>query len=563
MSKKHSKIIVMLFIIVGSFLSLGLKFWADDAALDVDRPKIVKNGPFENLSFLIGNTIYTIDSDGLTSSVIDLKARGINIIGDFDFFSNNDMLLYNEEVESGFLESIAQFFRIKEFRQDKPVGKEGLYRCSYNVDNCTLFSTDLPAFHGAFRLFIDKQNDTVYIADTPRFKIYKLNSQGMLLAENSNGLLFPNQILLHDNSLYIANTNKHEIKVVDSSTENFGEKIKSYPVQLSDFHSWPAELIRIDRHWWVSVFGSNMGNGKIQVFDNKWNKIATPLLDEDADATSMALFQDTVFVNDWTKIKIYRYKFTGERSADFSNNDIDAVFFASNRAVKEYEQISFYGLLIFSVVFISGLIAAFVLEKEETLAVFKKNEYADVEVGDDLEYPPGDGVYWIESRYRKKLRWYGYGSVILLVLFSVPVLLFFFDDKEIDWLAFTLLFFYVPIWFSVIWLWYRLLIVRIGISGDMLLIDDGRSKVVAGKADRIKYNKNTVFIVNDAIAFLGQPRAPLFPKDELKRWVIPRMRQGEEVSHWYVQKFLWKQRHPAIIIPIILFIILLPILLIT
>ena len=223
--EKLIKLLVAALIVTGSVLSLGIKFYADDEVLSVDRPSIIKSGPDNTISILIGNTIYLIDKSGYTSNIFELDKLGFRAIGDHDYFGNGDLLLYSNNVEPSFLEKLAQFFRLKETRNEPVSGTDGLYRCDIQTYDCQLFTTELPAMYATFRVDIDRESDTVYLADTPRFALYKLSSKGNLLAKYDKDLWFPNQLYLYDNNLYVADTNNHVIKILSSHTENFGEQV--------------------------------------------------------------------------------------------------------------------------------------------------------------------------------------------------------------------------------------------------------------------------------------------------------------------------------------------------
>ncbi len=98
----------------------------------------------------------------------------------------------------------------------------------------------------------------------------------------------------------------------------------------------------------------------------------------------------------------------------------------------------------------------------------------------------------------------------------------------------------------LVWAWHRMTKTKIGVSGELLLVDDGHGNVGIGKVDLIKHCKN-IIVVNNVTAVLGQPHSPMFPKKELKQWVIPRMLLGESVGLWSIYRIMWRQKHPAVL----------------
>jgi len=555
---KTIKILVAMVIIAGSVLSLGLKFFMDDAALKVDRPTFIKTSPDNNVALLVGNSIYFIDEFGETSRIFDFNKKGFRIRGDFDFFSNGDLLVYSNIAEPDTLEKLAQFARIKETSQDPDSGNDGLYRCNINTQDCHIFTTSLPAFHTTFRTVIDRDTDTVYISDTPRFALYKLDSTGALLAQNNSNLKFPNQILLHDNALYIANTNFHSVKVVRTDNQHFGEEIKNHETVIDSQHVWPTEVIATPDGWWVGIADNNIDNGRIQIFDNDWKKLGDSLFKgTDADTRSMALFGSEVWITDWKNIKVYRLSLSGERMSDFSNKEVDQAFMNSDQLIKKYKIISANALTAFFIVFGIGIVAAFVLEKEETLGLFKRqyNDFTENVDTEKLTVPPGEGVYWIENKFSKyrKILMFIVAVTIIFLIWSLSSI--FASEIKTGVRLSIMLMSIIPVAVLIFWAWYRITIVRIGVSGELLLVDDGRGNVGKGKGGLIKYSKNNMVVDNVAV-FLGQPHAPLFPAKELKKWVAPRMLLGEPVDQWYIFKILWKQKHPSAIAGTVFFLYL-------
>jgi len=546
------KALVGTLIVAGSILSFGIKFLADDAALSVDRPTFIKVTPDSKISLQIGNTLYFIDKEGLTNRIFNLEEKGFRVRGGYDFFSNGDLLIYNSHEEPTTLEKLSQFARIKEIRQEPVSGSDGLYRCDKVTYDCQLFTTELPAFYTTFRVFIDRSSDTVYIADTPRFVLYKLNKEGALLAQNKSGLWFPNQILLHNNNLYIANTNLHSIKVARSDTENFGEEIETHETIIDGTHVWPTEVIKTPENWWVGIADNSMDNGRIQIFDKDWIKLGTPLLQNtDADARSLALFGDEIWVTDWTNIKIYRFNLSGKRLDDFSNKEIDQAFLASNQSIKKFKTLAENGLTAFFIVFFIGIVAAFVLEKEETINILKnkQEDITDDIDTEDLKSPPGEGVYWIDNKFSSKKNLARIIFAIFLILTGSAFIPALFNDKPPGWKFYFIFLSLFSLMILIFWAWYRISKTRIGVSGKLLLVDDGQGNIGIGKGGLIKYDKSTL-LVNNVAAVLGQPDAPIYPKEEMKQWVLPRMLSGDSVSPWHMYKILWRRKHPSIILTI-------------
>ncbi len=549
MKKNILKIIVALLIVFGSIASLGFKFWADDQALSVDRPSFIKPLPNDQLAILIGNTLFFLDRDGYTRTMLDFGEKGFRISGDFDFFQNGDILFYNETREPSQLERIAQYLRIKEYRQNSPAGADGLYRCDNRLQHCKLFSEELPAFHTTFRVFIDTRKDTVYIADTPRFVLYKLDHKGHILARKTRGLLFPNQLLIDQNRLYIANTNHNSISVLRIDNAHFGEMLEQHDIRLPGGYIWPGEIIKVKDQWWIGVYGNNMKLGRLQIFDDDWNPVIMPTVDDKTDITTLARFGNQVIAGDWSNMAFYRFSLKGQPLSDFHNPEIDNILEQSKTQAAIYQAYSRGGMIAFILILIAGFAAAFILEKKESIAVLTgKTPYPKpVDKHATPLSPPGNGVYWIENKLYSKRHLYstifalGIGMIVISNALLLSTL------KAVSYALIAQYFMMAVIIAIGFWLWRRQLRYRIGVFKGQLLIDNGQGKVVIGKGDDIQYNKTMLMIRHEA-AILGQPGRRLFPDEEIEKWVVPLMLQGRETSIWSMYKTMWRSRHPMVIL---------------
>ncbi len=320
-----NKFMVGCVIIFLSLVSLGSKFWADGKALSVEGPSFMRLTPEGNIGLRMGERIIVIAPSGQTVNRIDFKSLGFHVIGDFDYFSNGDLLIYNRVSNPSFAESILRFFRVKEKRQDNPQGNEGLYRCDSQGRGCNLFSAELPAFYSSFHLAIDRNNDDVYIADTPRFILYKLDEEGDLIASYESDLKFPNQIVFNDGQLYVANTNYHEIAVVKTQSDQFGQRVESHTVRIDTTHQWPSQLALVGEHWWVVVSDSAMKDGRIVRFDRQWNALPSSELSDNADPMGIVFFNNSVWLADWRAFKIDRFSASGEPQEAVYNAELDAI----------------------------------------------------------------------------------------------------------------------------------------------------------------------------------------------------------------------------------------------
>ncbi len=547
MEINRQKAIAATLIIIGSLATLGFKIWADDQTLNVDRPEIIRNGPGHSLSVLIGDRLFSLRRDGSTRKIIDFTAHGIQPVGDIAYFSNGDMLIYIETNKQFWIESIARFLHLQKTGRQASTGDIGLYRCNANAGNCRLFSNQLPVFRDSFHACIDNRDDTVYLADTSGFALYKLDRNGQELGRKTDGLWRPNQIMLHDDLLYVANTNRHAISVLRTDNGHFGEELERHPVTTADgSHRWPAGLIRVKNQWWISVFDLNIEHGQIQRFNDDWQYLDVLPLNRQIDVSTMAAFANSVFIGDWNKIAIYRFDPNNHRLVDFHNPQIDAVLARARHQVRVYRICSWAGLLAFALVFVAGTVAAFIIDKKVRQTQIRYRDDFDPALIENPPTPPGNDVYWIASRHSRKKSFYRslFGALIIVALFASGWLL----ANLKTWNASLLLWLAVNhvLFIAIYWNEYRASRYRIGVFKEQLLIDNGHGKIVTGKRADIKRRNTTVLIIKDEVVLLGQPGKRIFPEQELNQWVLPLMLKGQETGALGYFRILWQQRHPSI-----------------
>lgn len=553
------KVVVGVTVVILSILSMGTKFWADAEALSFTGPSFMRVTPQGDLAIVIGSAIYIVDKKGLTQQIIDLDSVGIQNHGDFDFFKNGDLLIYHGAKDFSFIESIERNLRRKEKRQSAPIGDVGLLRCNHEGKNCEKFSSELPAFHSSFRLNIDRTTDTVYIADTPRFALYKLSEEGEIIATKKEGFKFPNQIMLHEDKLYVANTNYNSVKIVHAETDEFGEEITSHKARIGRENIWPSQLLVTQDKWWVMIAGDNMSDGRLQIYNDDWEPIYSPELDNDADPMGIVFFAEEVLVADWSKFKIYRFDQSGKRMSDFKNKEIDILFNNANKQIIHYKSISYYGFIAFIVVVILGFIAAYILDKKEVVQALTASFYGVpvIKKFGSVEEPPGDNIYWIKSKANRfgSTNFDGFRNCIFFLLISSGYLVCVFNKELLSWVMHVAMI-AIILFIAFLYIqWQKILKVKVGIQGEYLFIDDGCGHVVSGKGKAVKFGQE-ILVIDEQIALVKPMNKLIFSAAEFEQWVVPRMHKGQPISIWESLRLQWIQKHPNIFRKIAIFSVL-------
>ncbi len=283
-------------IIALAVAAIGAKFWADGEALRLGGPAQLLKDPSGNVYIQIQNYLLEHDGDGAFAKRHDLTELGVDpVIGALAFFSNGDLLLRRGEDQRSLLNKWQAFRRQRNTSDLTPESPgAGLARCDLRVRECRNFSAPPIDFKSTIGLFIDWRSDTVFVSDTSRHTLRKYSAAGEELAEPRLDFRFPNQLLMHDGRLLVADTNQHQIRVADPGSETFGRTITPVDVVPEEARRaglrWPAHFARVGEEWWVNNMNSGMRNGGVFVFDDDWQYLRRIALPANADPIEILPF---------------------------------------------------------------------------------------------------------------------------------------------------------------------------------------------------------------------------------------------------------------------------------
>lgn len=329
-------------VILCAIVVLGFKFWADQQANGVPRPTLMQAHPDGGVVILVGLSLYHVSSANTLEEVIDLRQFEIeNMVGDFAFFSNGDLLIRTDTVARSLGKDLNAIARIRE----TDVATEGHYnqlsRCSPSDRSCVKFSSELPAFDRTFRLSIDWTDDSVYVADTSRHRLLKLDAKGELLAEK-DGFKFPNQLRLYDQRLWIADTNHHRVSALSAQQANFAHELTSHTTKIDDSEwRWPSAFTKVGNQWWVNIVFSNMDRGRVLVYDADWQYLKELDLPAGSDVIGLELLDDEVLISDFKEIAVYRYSKEGEQRSDLDVTMLTDLFAASRAEAQHFRLLGY------------------------------------------------------------------------------------------------------------------------------------------------------------------------------------------------------------------------------
>jgi hypothetical protein len=352
---------VVLFMVA---VAVAIWMWGSGAAASFGGPAELRTGPDGHTFVQIQNYLVEHDADGVYLETHDLEGMGVELfLGGYAFFSNGDILLRRGPDQRSFLDNIRAYRRETNQASIVPVSPEsGLFRCSLDTGACTRFGDEGIDFKAAYSVYIDVESDDVYIGDTTRHLLRKYSSDGVELAAPGGGFKFPNQLLLHDGQLLVADTNHHVIRSVESRSSGFAEFKESRDVVPGSAklakQTWPSHFARVGEQWWVNNMQTGMNLGGIYVFDDEWQYVDRIDLPTDADPISILSVGDSVWVSDWNNDTVRRFSATGQPLADLDSAGLAAILTTSRQERFKFTILSFTGVAAVVLVFLVLIVRA-------------------------------------------------------------------------------------------------------------------------------------------------------------------------------------------------------------
>ena len=361
MNSKVHPLVVVLVILLAVF-AIGIWTWGAGEAKAIGGPAGLRTDPDGHLYIQIQNQLLEHDSAGVFVARHDLAELGIeHLLGGIAFFSNGDVLLRRGPDPRSLSDNLRAYQRRTNEQSLVPETPDaGLYRCDLGTADCVRFGSGGIDFKAAHSVYIDWRKDEVYISDTTRHRLRKYSADGSILAAPVDGFKFPNQLLMHGGRLLVADTNHHQIRIVDPHTEAFGEELAVADVvpdvALVARQTWPSRIAGIGDEWWVNNMRSGMNEGGIYVFDKDWRYDRKLTLPPGADPMSLLPFRGEMLISDWNNDRVYRVSAEGELLADFVSPGLDEVLAESRAARRQFEVYGYSGIALFVLVLV-GLFA--------------------------------------------------------------------------------------------------------------------------------------------------------------------------------------------------------------
>ncbi len=354
-------------VLVLTVAAVGVWIWGSGVAASFGGPAELNVGPDGHSYVQIQNYLVEHDARGAYLKTHELEAMGVELfLGGYAFFSNGDVLLRRGPDPRSFFDNLRAYGRETNRTSIAPEDPaSGMFRCRLDDFACEHFGEPRLDFKAAYGVFVDWQTDEVYISDTTRHLLRKYSSTGVELAQQAGGFEFPNQLMVFDGQLLVADTNHHVIRRLEPQSSTFGVAVDSMDVVPAAANTarqiWPSHFARVGEQWWVNNMQTGMNHGGIFVFDSDWRYLRRLKLPPEADPISILAVGDVVWVSDWNNDLVRRFSTAGEPLASLESAGLESILDSSRQERRKYTMLSYTGVAVVTALLLGLLVRAFAL----------------------------------------------------------------------------------------------------------------------------------------------------------------------------------------------------------
>ncbi|RZV35988.1 MAG: hypothetical protein EX272_09605 [Chromatiales bacterium] len=547
----HPAVAALVLILTG--VAIGVWMWGSGAAARLGGPAELNVGPDGHSYVQIQNHLIEHDEDGTYLRTHDLEPMDVELfLGGFALFSNGDILLRRGPDPRSFLDNLRAYSR--ETNQNSIVPEEprnGLFRCSLESSACERFGEEGIDFKAAYSVFIDWQTDEVYISDTTRHLLRKYSATGVELAPAVEGFEFPNQLLVHDGQLLVADTNHHVIRRLEPQSSNYGEDIDRKDVvpgaAKTARQTWPSHFARVGEEWWVNNMQTGMNRGGIYVFDQDWEYLRRVALPPDADPIAILAVGDAVWVSDWNNDVVRRFSLSGEPLASLESAGLETILTASRQERLKFTLLSYSGVGVVAFLLLALMVRAFALSMNKSPA--RRSADADEEASQaetaPLHFEPDQKL---RRRMNRSLSLIG-----VLMLLAVGLVIYLTSQMgKPDVLLHLMAPFggAVAIVMLIAWVNRANWGTSVSLDGNTVTLRDHTGRLSRSTIREIRYD-DTAIATQDVVVILGRPKARVYAQDAIQERLLPRLGEARKVGPIEMLKIQVQLMHPQGLITVL------------
>ncbi len=549
-SEVHPAVVALVLFLTA--VAIGIWMWGSGAAASLGGPAELRTGPDGHHYLQIQDYLVEHDENGHYVKTHDLSEIGVELfLGTYAFFSNGDILLRRGPDPRSFGDNLRAFQRKTNRVPINPeTADSGLFRCNLDSRQCERFGSPGVDFKAAHGIFIDRSADDVYISDTTRHLLRKYSHDGEELAATGEAFKFPNQLLLHEGRLYVADTNNHAVQVVESSTNSYGDIIVSLDVvpaegKLSD-QRWPSHFVRVGRTWWVNNMKTGMNLGGLYVFNNDWHYAKRIALPDDADPISMIAVNEEVWVSDWNNDVVRRFTAGGDPLPDLESGGLEEILARSRAERSQYTLYSYGGVALVVFVLLALLVRAYAvsMNKDASAPVAPQRDAA-TDHSEDLYLEPD-----AKALRRMRTATLLVGVLLLPLVALLGYVFAAYDDPRLG------IPFILPVaslflaYAAIFWIVNANRGTAIRVSGDTLTLRDHTGRESSCPLRDVRYSASAI-ATRDTAVFLGREPAPVYARDAIDEQLIPRLAAAQHVNPFTMTRILIEIQHPQGIVTVL------------
>ena len=543
-SKVHPALAAL--VLIMTLIAVGLWTWGSGKAASFGGPAELSKDPDGHSYVQIQNYLVEHDAQGEYLKTHELRELNIELfLGGYAFFSNGDVLLRRGADPRSFLDNVRAFRRETNRNPIAPQTPEsGLFRCNIDTFACERFGQEGVDFKASYGVFIDWQTDEVYISDTTRHLLRKYSADGVELAPPVAGFKFPNQLMLHDGQLFVADTNHHVIRRLDPSSSTFARAIAREDVLPSAAKTarqiWPSHFARVGENWWVNNMQTGMNRGGLYVFNDEWEYVRRVDLPPNADPISILVVEDAVWVSDWNNDVVRRFSAAGESLENLKSAGLETILSTSRLERRRYRILSYAGVAGVALIFV-GLITQ-ALVRTTTKEPDQDSARPD---------PVGEGVDMgplhlePDQKMQKRMTMVVRSVAIFMVLGvgSLGYILSASGNPDVVLLLIGPVALMAGIVILVAWTNRANWGTSVTLDGDTVTLRDHTGRESRCSIRDVCFD-DTAIATRDCVVILGRPRARIYDNTDVQERLIPRLGKAQRLGPLGMLKLQIQFRHP-------------------
>jgi len=383
------------FVVLCALTLVCIWFWLSQKPYDYDGARAMATDNNGVTHIHVGNKLYRFDAAGRVLPEINLTELGvIDFVGNLTFNDKNELLLRQARDTTSFFQNLSILLRVSNKRNLESHEAESLLRCNLALMECEYFGDSVHEFNRGFFSAYDAEDGSILISDASSHQLLKFNYAGHKIAELTDDLNYPNDLMIESGYLFLVDTYNKAIKKISIINSDFGSVLNSYSVanpnaQGKNFF-WPYTVEKSDQGWWAIILDDNMDKGGVFLFDNNWNYVKALKLGKDATPISMLKLGNQMLLSDIEAQNVARYTTAGEFLGLVNHPELNRhlMSLAEKRQIYRSINILFLVLVSMGMIMLFGyLLLAYVRQSRELLVENLASEpVTDLDIARAVKY---------------------------------------------------------------------------------------------------------------------------------------------------------------------------------